>query len=92
VFYIKYCKILNKVIQEAEKIIIIDLKLNLITSKDNMEHNKTGNWENTGNWADVLSSNKWQKEKIKDPDEAADVFNSFFLSIGENLDLHQVGK
>jgi hypothetical protein len=31
-------------------------------------------------------------EKIKDPEKVADVFNSFFLSIAENLNLHQVGR
>jgi hypothetical protein len=31
-------------------------------------------------------------EKIKDSGKVADVFNSFFLSIAENLNLHQVGK
>jgi hypothetical protein len=31
-------------------------------------------------------------EKIKDPEKIADVFNSFVLSIAENLNLHQVGK
>jgi hypothetical protein len=31
-------------------------------------------------------------EKIKAPEKVADVFNSFFLSVGENLNLHQVGK
>jgi hypothetical protein len=31
-------------------------------------------------------------EKIKDTDKVADVFNSFFPSIAENLNLHQMGK
>jgi hypothetical protein len=31
-------------------------------------------------------------EKINDPGKVADVFNSFSLSIAENLNLHQVGK
>jgi hypothetical protein len=31
-------------------------------------------------------------EKIKDSGKVADVFSSFFLSIAENLNLHQVGK
>jgi hypothetical protein len=31
-------------------------------------------------------------EKMKDPEKVADVFNSFFLSVAENLNLHQVGK
>jgi hypothetical protein len=31
-------------------------------------------------------------EKIKDPEKVADIFNSFFLLIAENLKLHQVGK
>jgi hypothetical protein len=31
-------------------------------------------------------------EKIKDPEKVANVFNSFFLSVSENLNLHQVGK
>jgi len=31
-------------------------------------------------------------EKIKDPEKVADVFNSFLLSIAENLNLHQVEK
>jgi hypothetical protein len=31
-------------------------------------------------------------EKIKDPEQFATVFNNFFLSIAEHLNLHQVGK
>jgi hypothetical protein len=31
-------------------------------------------------------------EKIKDPEKISDVFNSFFLSVAENLNLYQVGK
>jgi hypothetical protein len=31
-------------------------------------------------------------DKIKDPEKVADVFNSSFLSIADNLNLHQVGK
>jgi hypothetical protein len=31
-------------------------------------------------------------KKLKDPEKVADVFRSFFLSIAENLNLHQVGK
>jgi hypothetical protein len=31
-------------------------------------------------------------EKIKYAEKVADVFNSFFLSFGENLNLHQVGE
>jgi len=31
-------------------------------------------------------------KKIKDSEEIADVFNSFYLSIAENLNLYQVGK
>jgi hypothetical protein len=31
-------------------------------------------------------------EKMKDPEKVADVFNSFFLSIAEGLNLHEVGK
>jgi hypothetical protein len=31
-------------------------------------------------------------EKMKDPEKVVDVFSSFFLSIAENLNLHQVGK
>jgi hypothetical protein len=31
-------------------------------------------------------------EKLKYPEKVADVFNSFFLSAAENLNLHQAGK
>jgi hypothetical protein len=31
-------------------------------------------------------------EKIKDSEKVTDIFNSFFLSIAENLNLHQLGK
>jgi hypothetical protein len=31
-------------------------------------------------------------KKIKDSEEIADVFNSFYLSLAENLNLYQVGK
>jgi hypothetical protein len=31
-------------------------------------------------------------EKIKEPEEIADVFNSFYLSIAENLSLYQMGR
>jgi hypothetical protein len=30
--------------------------------------------------------------KMKDPEKGSDVFSSFFISIAENLNLHQVGK
>jgi hypothetical protein len=32
------------------------------------------------------------KEKIKYPEKVSYVFNSFFLSIAENLNLHHVGE
>jgi hypothetical protein len=31
-------------------------------------------------------------ERIKDPEQVADVFNTFFLSIAENLNLYYVRK
>jgi hypothetical protein len=31
-------------------------------------------------------------EKLKSPEKVADAFNSFFLSVAENINLHQVGK
>jgi hypothetical protein len=31
-------------------------------------------------------------EKIKDPEKVVDVFNSFFLSVAKNLNLHEVRK
>jgi hypothetical protein len=39
-----------------------------------------------------MPSHQINDEKIQDPEKVADVFNNFFLSIAENLNLHQVGK
>jgi hypothetical protein len=33
-----------------------------------------------------------KNERVKDPEKVGHVFNSFFLSIAENLYLSQVGK
>jgi hypothetical protein len=56
-----------------------------------MEYDKTGDWKNTYNRTDALSSNEVWK-KIKDPEKVVDVFNSVFLSVAKNLNLHHVGK
>jgi len=90
VFYIKYCKILNKVIQEAIK----QQYKGLTVKSDNKIKTtwtiiKKGNWESTCNRANVLSSNKWRK-KLKHTEKVADVFSNFFPSTAENLTLHQV--
>jgi hypothetical protein len=55
-----------------------------------MEYNKqeTGKTHVTEQMPSLLIND----EKIKDPEKVTDVFNSFFLSVAENLNLHQVGK
>jgi hypothetical protein len=51
-----------------------------------MEYNKTGDWG-----TDQMPSILINDEKIK-ATEKIDVFNSLFLSVTENLSLHQVSK
>jgi hypothetical protein len=91
-FYIKYCKILNEIIQEAEK-----QHCNRLTAKSDNEiitpwniikQQETGKMHVTEQMLSLLIND----EKIKDPENAANVVNSFFLSIAENLNLHQVRK
>jgi hypothetical protein len=71
-FYIKYCKILNKVIQQAKR----QHYNRPIAKSDKIK----------------MTSLIINDEKIKDPEKVSDVFNSFFLSIAENVNLYQVGK
>jgi hypothetical protein len=65
-FYIKYCKILNKVIEEAKK-----QHYNRLTAKSDNKIKtawnikKTGDWENTHNRADALSSNKRKNKRFR---------------------------
>jgi hypothetical protein len=90
-FYNKYCKILNKVIQEAKKQHynrLIDISNNKIKTTWNIIKQETGKIHITEQMPSLLIND----EKIRDPQKVADVFNDFFLSTAENLNLHQVGK
>jgi hypothetical protein len=90
-FYIKYCKILNKVIQHAKRQHynrLIAKSDNKIKTTWDIIKQKTGKIHVTEQMPTLVIND----EKIKDPEKVADVFNSFFLSIAENLNLHQVGK
>jgi hypothetical protein len=90
-FYIKHCKILNKVIQQAKKQHynrLIDKSDNKIKPTLNIIKQETGKIHVTGQMPSLLTKD----ENMKDPEKVADVFNIFFLSTTENLNLHQVGK
>jgi hypothetical protein len=90
-FSIKYCRILNKVKQEARKqhynrlIVKSD---NKIKTMENIIKQETGKVHVTEQMPSFLINS----EKIGDPEKVSEVFNSFFLSVAENLNLHQVGK
>jgi hypothetical protein len=89
-FYIKYCKIHNKVIQQAKRQHynrLIAKSVNKIKTTWNIMNQETGKIHVTGQMPSLLIN-----EKIKAPEKVADVFNSFFLSTAENINLHQVGK
>jgi hypothetical protein len=87
-FYIKYCKIINKVIQQAKRhhydrlTATSDSKIKTW----NTIKQETGKIHATEQMPSLLVND----EKIKD--KVAEVFNSFFLSNAENLNLYQVVK
>jgi hypothetical protein len=87
-FYMKYCKILNKVIQEAKKQHnnrLIAKSDNKIKTTWNIIKQETRKILVTEQIPSLLTN-----EKMKAPEKVADVFNSFFLSIAENLNSHKV--
>jgi hypothetical protein len=90
-FYITYCEILNKVIQQAKRQHynrIIAKSNNKIKTIWNIIKQETGKMHATEQMPSLLIND----EKIEDPEKVADIFNSFFLSTAENLNLYQVGK
>jgi hypothetical protein len=90
-FYIKYCKILNNIIHEAKKQDcnrFIAKSGNKMKTTWNLIKQETGKIHVTEQKLSLLINDG----KTKDPENITDVFNSFFLSVAENLYLHQVGK
>jgi hypothetical protein len=83
-------KILNKVIQHANRQHYNRLvaKSDKIKTTWNKIKQETGKIHVTEQTSSLLINN----EKIKGPENVADVFNSFCLSTAENLNLHQWGK
>jgi hypothetical protein len=82
-FYIKYCKILNKVIQTSKK----QHYNRLIAKSDNtvkttwyILKKKIGKIHVTEQMSILVIND----EKIKDSEKVAEVFNSFFLSAAKN--------
>jgi hypothetical protein len=76
-FYIKYCKILNKVIQQAKRQHynrLIAKSDNQVKTRWNIIKQGTGKIHVTEQMPSLLINN----EKIKDPEKVADVFNSLF--------------
>jgi hypothetical protein len=90
-FYIRYCKILNKVIQRAKRQHynrLIAKSDNKIKTTWNIIKQETEKIHVTEQMPSLLIND----EKLKEPEKVADVFNGFFLSVAENLNLHQLGK
>jgi hypothetical protein len=90
-FYVKYCKILNKVIKEAKKQHYNRLAAksdNKVKTTWNTTKNETGKMHLPKQSPSLLINN----EKIMDPKIVANAFNTFFLVVAENLNLHQEGK
>jgi hypothetical protein len=88
--YFKFYKILNIVIQEAKKQHHYRLTAksdNKIKTTWSIIKHETGKIHVTEQMPSLLITN----EKIKYPEKVADAFNSFFLSVAENSNLHQVG-
>jgi hypothetical protein len=87
-YYIKYYKILSRVIKEAKRQRYgrLTAKLdNQIKTTWNIIKHETGKLCLTEQIPSLLIKN----EKVKDPEVNADAFNIFFLTITENPDLHQ---
>jgi hypothetical protein len=89
-FYIKYCKILNEVIQQAKIQHYNRLQgksYNKIKTTRNIIKQETGKIHVTEHMPSLLIISD---RKIKDPEMVVGVY--MFLSIAENLNLHQMGK
>jgi hypothetical protein len=88
---IKYCKILNKVTLDANRQHcnrLIAKSNNKIKATQNIIKQETGKIHVTEQLPYLVIND----ENRKDPEKVADVFNSFFHSSAENLNLHQVRK
>jgi hypothetical protein len=85
-FYIKYCKMIIKVTQEAKR--QHDRLIAKSQNINNMEYNENeiGKRHVTEQLYCLLIT------KTENPEKVADVVSSFFLSIAEQLNLNQVGK
>jgi hypothetical protein len=89
-FYIKYCKILN-VIKKAKKqhySRFIAKSDNEIKTAWNTVKRETGKVHLTEQIPSAFTNNG----KVKDPETVANVFNHFFLTITERLNLCKMGK
>jgi hypothetical protein len=89
-FYIKYCKIVNRVIKEARK----QHYCRLIAKSDskiktwNIIKHKTGKLHLTEQIPPLLINS----ETVEAPETIENAFNTLFLTITENLKLHQMRR
>jgi hypothetical protein len=87
----KYCKILSRVIKEAKRqhyCRLIDKADNKVKTAWNIMKHESGKLKRMEQTLRVLINN----EKLSDPQKIVDAFNTFFLKITENLDLHQEAR
>jgi hypothetical protein len=90
-YYIKYCKILSTVIKEARRqhyCRLIAKSDNLIKTTWNIIRYEIGKLYLTEEIPSLLIND----EEAKNTDVTADAFNTFLLTITENLNLHQEVK
>jgi hypothetical protein len=89
--YIKYCKIQRKVINEANKQHynkLIAKSNNKIKTMWNITKKETGKLHSVEQVPMLLVDD----EKLKDPINLANVFNNFFITITEKLNIQQIEK
>jgi hypothetical protein len=87
-YYVKYCKILSRIIKAAKR----KHYCRLIAKSDNQKKrsldiikHETGKSHLTEQIPSLLIN----EEKVNDPEVIADAFDTFFLTINENLNMHQ---
>jgi hypothetical protein len=91
VFYIKYCKILKSVIKEAKK----QYYSRLIAKSDNkikMTWNIIKRETGKGHLIEQIPPLPTTSLKAEELETVANYFNKFFLTLAENLNLHQRGN
>ena len=87
--YIKYCKILGKLIKEAKKQHYFTLKAksdNQIKTTWNIIKKETGRVDSVEQVPTLLVND----DKLKDPTDVANAFNNFFITITEKLNIQQI--